>query len=144
MPYEAIVNAFRTPYERSLNALCTHPPSNVLPVSLLHIALSGSLSLRKFSKIFGEVLASSPFIALFGAAQIVFSPLEMWERTVLAFCSSSPSEESDIIGMERPGTSNIQSLDQGNHVPCEIRGPTRTFYHIQQRLLNIEVYNTVL
>lgn len=39
-----------------------------------------------FSKIFGKGLAPSPFIALFGVAQMG-SHLEMWERTILAFCS---------------------------------------------------------
>lgn len=39
-----------------------------------------------FSRIFGNRLAPSPFIALFGVAQMG-SHLEVWERTMLAFCS---------------------------------------------------------
>lgn len=89
-----------------------HMFGSCLKLCLLWQSISETLS-----EIFGKVVVLSPFIAFSGEAQMGF-PFEMWEITILAFCS--PSSEIDIIEMEGPSTANIQSCTIAHARKCYI------------------------
>ena len=93
-----------------------------------------------FSKIFAKKLAPSPFIALFGVTQID-SHLEMWERTMVAFCSLLARRLILLKWKDpAPPTYSHWVRETMNHIKLEkirytIRGSTRKFFNIWQPFL---------